>query len=62
MKRLLTIYEFQCNITKLYFFIPADIDGSASLYKSLQQLDWYYMGEKWEYQVTLKRLKKDLKF
>jgi 2-polyprenyl-3-methyl-5-hydroxy-6-metoxy-1,4-benzoquinol methylase len=61
MKGYTTIYEFQCNMTKLYFFAPADIDGSDNLYKSLQHFDWYYMPEKWEHQIALKRLKNNFK-
>lgn len=61
MKGYSTIREYQCNVTKLYFFSPTDVDGSADLYKSLQKFDWYYMPEKWEHQITLKRLRKNFK-
>jgi 2-polyprenyl-3-methyl-5-hydroxy-6-metoxy-1,4-benzoquinol methylase len=57
MKGNKTIYEYQCNTTGLYFFMPGDIDGSAKFYEALQHFDWYYMPEKWEHLITLKKLK-----
>jgi SAM-dependent methyltransferase len=51
-----TISEYQCNTTGLYFFMPDDVDGSAKFYEALQNFDWYYMPEKWEHQITLKKL------
>lgn len=47
---------YQCNQTKLKFFIPTNIKGSSHLYEQLQQFDWYYMPEKWEYQISLENL------
>jgi SAM-dependent methyltransferase len=34
--------------------VPFDITGSEMIYRSLQNFDWYYMPDKWEYQVALK--------
>ena len=48
------IQLYQCNQTKLNFFVPFDIAGSEMIYRSLQNFDWYYMPDKWEYQVALK--------
>ena len=46
------IYLYQCNQTKLHFFIPLEIAGSDQLYEKLGELDWYYMKEKWEYDMA----------
>jgi 2-polyprenyl-3-methyl-5-hydroxy-6-metoxy-1,4-benzoquinol methylase len=48
---------FQCNATKLKFFLPADIAGTARLYEQLQKFDWFYLQHKWEYKVALQDLK-----
>ena len=56
MKGHKTISEYQCDTTGLYFFMPDDVDGSAFFYEALQHFDWYYMPEKWEHQITLKKL------
>jgi 2-polyprenyl-3-methyl-5-hydroxy-6-metoxy-1,4-benzoquinol methylase len=50
------IYLYQCNQTKIKFFVPFSVTGSSKLYEQLQKLDWYYMPDKWEYQVALKDL------
>jgi SAM-dependent methyltransferase len=47
---------FQCNVTGLRFFYPLDIFGSAQLYEKLMKFEWYYMSDKWEYQVALQDL------
>lgn len=56
MKDHKIIYEYKCVDTGLYFFIPEDIYGSSVFYEELQKFDWYYMPEKWEYKMTLKKL------
>ena len=50
------IYLYQCNQTKLKFFYPYYISGSSKLYEHLQKIEWYYMDNKWEYQVAIKNL------
>lgn len=50
------IYLYQCNQTRMKFFVPFELAGSENLYKQLQKFDWYYMSDKWEYQVALKDL------
>jgi 2-polyprenyl-3-methyl-5-hydroxy-6-metoxy-1,4-benzoquinol methylase len=49
-------YLYQCNQTKLKFFRPESITGSEYLYQQLEKFDWYYMSDKWEYDVALKDL------
>lgn len=51
------IYFYQCNESALKFFVPFDIAGSDKLYQQLQKFDWYYMSNKWEYQIALNDLK-----
>ncbi|MDY6786072.1 MAG: class I SAM-dependent methyltransferase [Cyanobacteriota bacterium] len=50
------IQKYQCNQTQLKFFFPQDIAGSEKLYQQLQQFDWYYMADKWEYEVAISDL------
>ncbi|MBD1914960.1 MULTISPECIES: class I SAM-dependent methyltransferase [Cyanophyceae] len=50
---------YRCNITDLRFFYPLDIFGSAQLYENLMKFEWYYMAEKWEYQVALQDLQEN---
>ncbi len=53
----LKIHLYKCEQTKLYFFIPFNLEGSGSLYEQLQKFDWYYMPNKWEHDVALQDLK-----
>jgi len=48
---------FRCQETELLFYYPFDIAGSEKLYNSLSRFDWYYMTEKWEYDVALNSLR-----
>lgn len=50
------IYLYQCNETQLKFFAPFDIAASDNIYVKLQNFDWYYMPDKWEYTVALRDL------
>jgi 2-polyprenyl-3-methyl-5-hydroxy-6-metoxy-1,4-benzoquinol methylase len=47
---------YQCNQTKLKFFVPFEVAGSGKLYEKLQNFDWYYVPDKWEHQVALQNL------
>ncbi len=40
---------YECLDTGLYFFLPLDTAGSEALYQELQNLNFYYMEDKWEY-------------
>ncbi|MDJ0744588.1 MAG: class I SAM-dependent methyltransferase [Xenococcaceae cyanobacterium MO_167.B27] len=57
LKNYQEIKLYQCNQTRLKFFFPCDIDGSETLYKQLQKFDWFYLPDKWEYNVALNHLK-----
>jgi SAM-dependent methyltransferase len=50
------IYLFECADTKIKFFVPFEIAGSANLYEKLQKFEWYYMPDKWEFQLALNNL------
>ena len=53
-----SINLYQCNESKLKFFVPINIAGSDRLYEQLQRFDWFYMPNKWEHKVALKNLSK----
>ncbi|MGI0488948.1 class I SAM-dependent methyltransferase [Pantanalinema rosaneae CENA516] len=46
---------YQCNQTKLRFFDPP-ITGSGKLYAQLQNIDQYYLPDRWEHQLALQDL------
>lgn len=48
------VMEYRCLDTGLYFFSPRTAAGSAELYRRLSAFSWYYMEEKWEYDVTIR--------
>ena len=35
------------------FYTPTDLAGEAPLYEQLQEFDWYYMPDKWEFRQAL---------
>src|SRR5207247_888956 len=47
---------YQCINCELRFFYPS-VAGSESFYDGLQQLDWYYMGDKNEYNFASNMIK-----
>jgi len=49
-----SINLYECNRTKLKFFMPAEVMGSDKLYDRLQKFSWYYMPQKWEFKYALK--------
>ena len=58
LKQHKSINLYQCNESKLRFFLPLDVAGSDSLYEQLEKkYDWYYMPRKWEHDVAIKDLK-----
>lgn len=48
------IAKYRSIDTGYEFFHPFDIIGSEKLYHKLQQNEWYYMDDKWEYIEALK--------
>ena len=50
------IHLYQCNETKLKFFVPGHLFGSEQFYAQLQKFDWFYMDAKWEFDVALSDL------
>jgi len=55
-RSLKKIEYWRCNTTGLCWYIPEDAAGSEALYTQLQQFDWYYMKNKWEFLVALSLL------
>ncbi|APB33897.1 hemolytic protein HlpA-like [Gloeomargarita lithophora Alchichica-D10] len=47
---------YECLDTGLYFFMPLAMAGSEYLYQQLQQQDFYYMKNKWEYEQAMQLL------
>jgi 2-polyprenyl-3-methyl-5-hydroxy-6-metoxy-1,4-benzoquinol methylase len=44
---------WECPRTKLRFFCPKDAAAGKEIYAQLQQCQWYYMQNKWEYRQAL---------
>jgi 2-polyprenyl-3-methyl-5-hydroxy-6-metoxy-1,4-benzoquinol methylase len=57
LKNCKSIKLFKCPQCSLQYFIPTDLVGSANLYAKLDTFDWYYMPQKWEHDVALKKIK-----
>ena len=48
---------YRCEASHLDFFLPPSAAGSGELYLHLQQFDWFYMRDKWEFDQALRDLK-----
>jgi len=51
-----TIRLYRCQESKLNFFMPLSVAASDRLYQLLERFDWYYMEDKWEYEMALRDL------
>jgi len=47
---------YRCQASQLDFFMPSSVAGSAQIYRCLQEFDWIYMSEKWEFEEAIKDL------
>ena len=43
------IIRYKCNKSGYRFYEPSSIVGDSAFYKKLQENDWYYMDNKWEF-------------
>jgi SAM-dependent methyltransferase len=59
MEGVSEVTSYRCLETGLLFFWPPSLEGSAALYKKLQQMHWYYSSDKWEYDFALRQLRRD---
>ncbi len=50
---------YKCNKTGYRFFHPAHFTGNESLYKHLEQYDWYYSRWKWENDFAMMHMQKN---
>lgn len=51
------LYLYKCIDSGLFFFEPR-FEGSSDVYKELQdKFDWYYLQDKWEYEIAQKEIK-----
>jgi 2-polyprenyl-3-methyl-5-hydroxy-6-metoxy-1,4-benzoquinol methylase len=57
LKNYSEIYLYQCNESKLRFFLPLDVAGSGKLYEQLEKFEWYYMPRKWEHDIAIEDLR-----
>src|SRR5687768_2463878 len=48
------IFKYESLNTHYKFYYPFSLQGGEGLYRSLEQFDWYYMKEKWEYDESIK--------
>jgi SAM-dependent methyltransferase len=48
---------YRCDRTGLEFFIPIETAASSQFYGQLMAFPWYYLADKWEYDVALKDLR-----
>jgi len=56
-RSLNSIEYLQCDITGFRWYSPPEAAGGAALYEQLEKFDWYYMKEKWEFDLAIKLLK-----
>jgi 2-polyprenyl-3-methyl-5-hydroxy-6-metoxy-1,4-benzoquinol methylase len=47
---------WRCVNCSISFFAPERLTGSAQLYSQLENIDWYYLPRKWEYEIALRDL------
>ena len=57
LKDIEQISLYRCEASHLDFFMPSSAVGSGELYLHLQQFDWFYMRDKWEFDQALRDLK-----
>jgi 2-polyprenyl-3-methyl-5-hydroxy-6-metoxy-1,4-benzoquinol methylase len=48
---------WRCVDCAISFFTPEYLAGSAPMYSRLEEIDWYYLPRKWEFEVALKDLR-----
>lgn len=48
------IRKYECEETKVRFFKPKESEGSRKIYSILEEKEWYYMTDKWEYKLSEK--------
>jgi len=53
------ITQYRCNQSGYRFYSPACIVGDSAFYDKLQEKDWYYESDKWEFREALKHIRKE---
>jgi len=56
-KGIESIYKYKCLDTGLDFFVPSSVAGTEELYESLQEFEWFYKENKWEYEKATRFVK-----
>lgn len=55
-RRLNSIEYWMCPKTKFCWYTPKEAAGGGEVYAQLQKFDWYYMPDKWEFNIALSLL------
>jgi len=50
------IEYWECPITNIRWYTPEEAAGGCELYAQLENFDWYYMSDKWEFSAALSLL------
>jgi 2-polyprenyl-3-methyl-5-hydroxy-6-metoxy-1,4-benzoquinol methylase len=58
---LKTIQLYKCNQSEFKFYYPLNLAGDGKFYEQLQKIPWYYMEDKWEFDVALNLIKENEK-
>jgi len=56
-RALPAIEYWRCKDTGLAWYSPDKAAGEGGLYAQLENFEWYYMADKWEFRVALRALK-----
>ena len=52
------ILYLKCLDSGYKFFLPFSIAGDEIFYEDIQNIDWYYQNDKWEFSQAIKHIKK----
>lgn len=61
LKGIKTLTKYQCCESGVYFYFPASCEGSGMLYHQLSKFPWYYIGDKWEHNLSLSYCRPNMK-
>lgn len=49
--------QYECEVTGFRFFLPESTSGDAEYYSQMEENQWYYPEEKWEYGFVLDKIR-----
>lgn len=47
---------YKCKESGFHFYYPANVVGDSEFYHRLEENDWYYMPDKWEFQESINHI------